>query len=82
MIKRLNTGIKDSISCLDLYKNNFIVAGCQDGAVKVWDKRMFKLVIDEQSHRTKYNEGVLCLTTTGNGIFTGGADGVVNFYFI
>jgi WD40 repeat protein len=82
MIKRLNTNINDSISCLDFYKKNFIVAGCQDGSLKVWDRRMYKLVIDEQGHRTKYDEGILCLKTTESGIFTGGADGVINFYTI
>ena len=82
MIKRLNSGINASISCIDLYKNNFIVAGCQDGGLKVWDRRMYKLVIDEQGHRIKYDEGILCIRTTEEGIFTGGADGVVNFYVV
>lgn len=47
MIKKLDNGIVDAISCLELYKNNFIVAGCQNGAFKIWDRRTYKLLIDE-----------------------------------
>lgn len=82
MVKKLDIGINDSISCLDFYKGNMIVAGCQNGSLKIWDQRTYRLLIDEQGHKTKYGEGILCLKSTEDGIFTGGADGIVNFYTI
>jgi hypothetical protein len=39
-------------------------------------------LIDEQGHKTKYDEGILSLKTTEDGIFSGGADGIINFYSI
>ena len=82
MVKRLDAGINDSISCVEFYKSNLIVAGCQNGSLKVWDRRTYRLLIDEQGHKMKYDEGILCLKTTEDGIFTGGTDGIVNFYTI
>ena len=55
MLKKLNSGINDSINCIDVYKNNFIVAGCQNGYVKVWDRRTYKLLIDEPAHLKKHD---------------------------
>lgn len=46
MIKKLDNGINDSINCIDMYKNNLIVAGCQNGTLKIWDRRTYKLLID------------------------------------
>ena len=82
IIKKLDNGVNDAINCLELYKTNFIVAGCQNGGLKIWDRRTYKLLIDKKAHKTKYDEGILCLRTTDQGIFTGGADGVINFYTI
>lgn len=62
IIKKLSAN--DSISCLDFYKNNLIVAGCQNGELKVWDRRTYKLLIDEKSHTMKYEEGILCVKAT------------------
>ncbi len=46
LIKKLDAGINDSINCIELYKNNFIAAGCQNGTIKVWDRRTYRLLID------------------------------------
>jgi WD40 repeat protein len=42
IIKKISAGINDSLSCLEIYRNNYIVAGSQDGSLKIWDRRTFK----------------------------------------
>jgi len=55
IVKKIDAGINDSISCIDFYKNHLIVAGCQNGSIKVWDQRTYKLLINEPVHKPKYD---------------------------
>jgi hypothetical protein len=45
----------------------------------MWDNRTFKLLFDKKIHSKKYEEGIQTIATNRMGIFTGGADGIINF---
>ena len=69
----------DSVTGIQFGGDNFeLLSTGHDGSLRIWDLRKYRCVSDMVLHLKKYDEGALCISSSGEGqMAVGGADGCI-----